>query len=84
MAVFDFESLTIEDVETIEHISGRAIDSIMDDESPKGKTMKAIVFVVKRKENPMYTLDDAGKVSFKEAMELLQSGDADPKETPEN
>jgi hypothetical protein len=84
MATFEFESLTIEDVETIEHISGRAIDSIMDDESPKGKTMKAIVFVVKKKENPMYTLDDAGKVSFKEAMELLQSGDADPKETSEN
>lgn len=84
MAVFDFESLTIEDVETIEHISGRAIDSIMDDESPKGKTMKAIVFVVKRKENPMYTLDDAGKLSFKEAMEMLQPGDADPKETSEN
>lgn len=83
MATFDFESLTIEDVETIEHISGRAIDSIMDDESPKGKTLKAIVFVVKKKENPMYTLDDAGKVPFKEAMELLQ-GDADPKDTSEN
>lgn len=83
MATFDFESLTIEDVETIEHIAGTAIDSIMDDKSLKGKTLKAIVFVVKKKENPMYTLDDAAKVPFKEAMEMLQ-GDADPKETSAN
>jgi hypothetical protein len=83
MAKFDFESLTIEDVETIEMIAGKAIDSIMDDETPKGKTMKAIVFVLNRKDNPKYTLEDASKVSFKEAMELLNGDESDPKEQPE-
>jgi len=81
MAKFDFESLTISEVETIEMISGSPIDALMDDNSLKGKSLKAVVFVVKLRENPKFTLEDAGKVSFKEAMELLQPGDeTDPKE----
>lgn len=81
MAKFDFETLTIEEVETIEQISGSPIDALMDETSLKGKSLKAVVFVVKRREDEKYTLADAGKVSFKEAMELLQPGDSkDPKE----
>lgn len=80
MAKFDFESLTIEEVETIEQISGAPIDALMNEDSLKGKSLKAVVFVVQRRDNAGYTLADAGKVSFKEAMELLQPGESDPKE----
>jgi hypothetical protein len=80
MATFDFESLTIEEVETIENLSGSPIDALMDEKALKGKSIKAVVFVIKRRENSMYTIDDAAKVSFKEAMELINSGDSDPKE----
>jgi hypothetical protein len=82
MAKFDFETLTIEEVETIEQISGSPIDALMDETALKGKALKAVVFVVQVRENPKYTLADAGKVSFKEAMELLQPGDdSDPKDS---
>ena len=81
MAKFDFESLTIEEVETIEMISGSPIDALMDDTALKGKSLKAVVFVVKNREDEKFTIADAGKVSFKEAMELLQPGDeTDPKD----
>lgn len=81
MAKFDFETLTIEEVETIEQISGAPIDALMSEDALKGKSLKAVVFVVQRRDNDKYTLADAGKVSFKEAMELLQPGDSkDPKE----
>lgn len=82
MASFDFESLTIEEVETIENLSGSPIDALMDDKALKGKSIKAVVFVIKKRENAMYTIDEAAKVSFKEAMELINSdaGDTDPKE----
>jgi hypothetical protein len=80
MAKFDFESLTIEEVETIEMISGSPIDALMDDTALKGKSLKAVVFVVKKREDEKFTIADAGKVSFKEAMELLQPGEADPKD----
>jgi hypothetical protein len=81
MAKFDFETLTIEEVETIEHISGSPIDALMDDKALKGKSLKAVVFVIKKRESAMFTLEDAGKLSFKEAMELLNQGDeTDPKD----
>jgi len=53
----------------------------MDDTALKGKSLKAVVFVIKKREDDKYTIADAGKVSFKDAMELLQPGDeADPKD----
>ncbi len=81
MAKFDFETLTIGEVETIEHISGSPIDSLMDDSALKGKSLKAVVFIIKKRDNAMFTLDDAAKLSFKEAMDLLNAGEeADPKD----
>ena len=80
MAKFDFETLTIGEVETIEQISGSPIDALMDNSSLKGKSLKAVVFVIKKRENAMFTLEDAAKLSFKEAMEILNAGDEpDPK-----
>lgn len=82
MAKFDFESLTISEVETIEQISGSPIDSLMDDKALKGKSLKAIVFIIKKRDEPMFTLEDAGKLSFKEAMALLNASEEelDPKD----
>lgn len=82
MAKFDFESLTIGEVETIEHISGQPIDSLMDDKALKGKSLKSVLFVIKKRENAMFTLEQAAEIPFKEAMELLNSNEAetDPKE----
>ena len=81
MAKFDFESLTIGEVETIEQISGSPIDALMDAAALKGKSLKAVVFVVKKRENAMFTLEDASKLSFKDAMGIINSGDeTDPKE----
>lgn len=81
MAKFDFESLTIGEVETIEQISGSPIDALMDDKALKGKSLKAVTFIIKKRENAMFTLEDAAKLSFKDAMALLNAGDdEDPKE----
>ena len=82
MAKFDFESLTISEVETIEQISGSPIDALMDDKALKGKSLKAVVFIIKKRENAMFTLEDAGKLSFKDAMGLMNASEdeSDPKE----
>lgn len=81
MAKFDFESLTIAEVETIEQISGSPIDSLMDDKALKGKALKAVVFVVKKREDAAFTLEQAGQLSFKDAMGIINPGeDSDPKE----
>jgi hypothetical protein len=76
---FDFESLTLEEVETIELITGNSIDQLMDAGQPKGKALKAIIFVIKKRSDPNYTLEQAGSIKLSEAQEAFL-GAEDPKE----
>lgn len=76
---FDFESLTLNEVEQIELITGSSIDQLMDAGSPKGKALKAIIFIVKKRTDPSFTLEQAGEVSMTEANSFFVSAD-DPKE----
>jgi hypothetical protein len=76
---FDFESLTLEEVETIELITGSSIDQLMDAGQPKGKALKAIIYVIKKRKDPNYTLEQAGKIPLREAQEAFL-GEEDPKE----
>jgi hypothetical protein len=76
---FDFESLTLNEVEQIELITGVSIDQILDAGNPKGKAMKAIIFIMKRRLDPNFTIEQAGALSMTEANALF-AGDDDPKE----
>jgi hypothetical protein len=46
---FDFESLTLNEVEQIELITGASIDQLLDAGQAKGKAMKAIIFIMKKR-----------------------------------
>ena len=76
---FDFESLTLNEVEQIELITGNSIDQILDAGNAKGKAMKAIIYIMKKRTNPEFTLEQAGEISMTEANSLF-AGDSDPKE----
>ena len=76
---FDFESLTLNEVEQIELITGNSIDQLLDAGQAKGKAMKAIIFIMKKRENPEFTLEQAGQISMTEANNLF-AGISDPKE----
>lgn len=76
---FDFESLTLNEVEQIELITGSSIDQLMDAGQAKGKAMKAIIFVMKKRTDPNFTLEQAGALSMTEANALF-AGENDPKE----
>jgi hypothetical protein len=77
--VFDFESLTLNEVEQIELITGSSIDQLMDAGQAKGKAMKAIIFIMKKRTDPNFTLEQAGDLSMTEANALF-AGESDPKE----
>jgi len=77
--LFDFESLTLNEVETIELITGSSIDQLMDAGQPKGKAMKAIIFIMKKRTDPNFTLEQAGALSMTEANAMF-AGETDPKE----
>jgi hypothetical protein len=76
---FDFETLTLEEVETIELITGTSIDQIMDAGQPKGKALKAIIFIIKKRTDSNFTLEEAGRVKLSEAQAAFL-GAEDPKE----
>lgn len=70
---FDFDDLTIDEVEQIEEITGVSIDALQEKGMAKGKTLKAIVFVVKRRADPEFTIEQAGKLPVRDIEALLGS-----------
>ncbi len=74
-----FSTLTLDEVETIENLSGVAMDELMGAGKLKGKTLKAIIWVAKKRTDPNFKFEDAGKVTFAESLELFQGVTEDPK-----
>jgi hypothetical protein len=79
MSTFDFESLTLEEVEILENLTGESIDQAFGSGKPKGKVMKAFIWVVMKRDNPNFTMEEASKFSLKQALSLVQ-GDDEKKE----
>ena len=72
MKLFDFESLTLEEVELIENLTNSSIDEAFTNGKPKGKALSAFVWVVLKRDNPSYKMEDAKKLSLKEALEMIK------------
>ncbi len=65
------ETLTLDEIETIENLSGGAIDELLADGKLRGKALKAVVWVAKKRTNPDFKMEDAGKVTYFQALELF-------------
>jgi hypothetical protein len=76
MNSFDFESLTLEEVEIIENLTNTSIDEAFGNGKPKGKALSAFVWVVLKRSNPGYKMEDAKKLSLKEALDLVKGDDS--------
>jgi hypothetical protein len=79
MNQFDFESLTLEEVELIENLTNSSIDEAFGNGKPKGKALSAFVWVVLKRDNANYKMEDAKKISLKEALTMIK-GDEEKKE----
>jgi hypothetical protein len=55
------------------------MDELMGVGKLKGKALKAIIWVAKKRTNPDFKMEDAGKVTFSEALELFKAVETDPK-----
>ena len=80
MANIDFNSMTLNEIELIEQLTSRNIDSIMADDAPRGRAFKAIIFVYKKRTDPNFTFEQAGNFSLEEASALFGGEEEDPKE----
>lgn len=74
-----FEQLTLGEIEEIELLTGGSIDQVFADGKPKGRSLRAVYFVAKRKETPSLKFEDTEKVTQSEAIAFL-TGDAEKKE----
>jgi hypothetical protein len=72
MNTFDFESLTLEEVETIENLVGVSIEQAFADGKPKGKALKVFVWTVMKRNDPKFTIEQAGKYSLTQALNLIK------------
>jgi hypothetical protein len=87
--MFDVKSLTLGEIDRIEDLSGRSIDSIGDEDAPKGKLLAAMVFVMKRREHlaagrPPSPTDwnDALGMTMVEANKVLGITKDEPQDAP--
>jgi hypothetical protein len=61
----NLDHLTVEEIEDIEEVIDAPIDSLQDPTKRKGKTLRAIVYVLCRRDDPDFTLEQAGKKRIK-------------------
>jgi hypothetical protein len=76
---FDFDSLTLEEVELIENLTNSSIDEAFASGNPKGKALSAFVWVVLKRNNPDFKMEDAKKITLKQALAMVK-GDETKKE----
>jgi hypothetical protein len=79
MSTFDFDSMTLEEVELIENLTNSSIDEAFSNGKPKGKALSAFVWVVMKRSNPAFKMEDAKKMTLKQALVMVK-GDEEKKE----
>ena len=73
----NIEQLTIGEVAKIEELADQSIDAMADPTAPKAKMMAAMVYVLKRREDPAYKFSDAMNIPMSELDGLLGGTDGD-------
>lgn len=83
---FDFDDLTIEEVEILEDITGLSIAELNPENgkrpAPQGKTLRAIVYIVNHRTNPDFTIDDAGRVKVTAVADMTNGNRAQRRARP--
>lgn len=74
-----FDELTLGEIEQVELLLNDSIDSAFNDGKPKGRAIRVLYFVAKKRENPAMKFEDTEKVTQKEALDFL-TGDNSKKE----
>lgn len=71
-----FEELTLGEIEEVELLLNASIDQAFADGKPKGRAIRVLYWVSKKRENPGYKFEETEKVTQKEALEFLTGDDS--------
>ena len=70
-----FDELTLGEIEEIELLLNDSLENAFADGKPKGRALRVLYFIGRRKSEPGYKFEDTEKVTQKEALALL-AGDS--------
>jgi len=73
----DIQKLTIGEMAAVEMASGSPISALGDPNAPKGRLLVALAHVIKKRENPQFTVKDAEAMTMDEVMALLDMNEED-------
>ena len=63
MIVIDANSLTLGELEEIEDLTGRNVTAELGKGTPSARTLTALIWVIKRRTDPGFTIEDARKIN---------------------
>jgi hypothetical protein len=66
-----FEELTLGEIEELELMLNTGFDDAFKDGKPKGRALRVLYFIFKRRENPEFKFEETEKLSQKEAIAFL-------------
>lgn len=66
-----FEELTLGEIEEIELMLNCGFDTAFNDGKPKGRALRVLTFIFKRRLDPAFKFEDTEKLTQKEALEFL-------------
>jgi hypothetical protein len=67
----DISRLTLGEIAKVEEIAGQTINSLSDNEKPKGKLLIGLAYVIKRRENPKFSMLEAEALTMDDISEIL-------------
>lgn len=70
------DELTLGEIEEIELLAGRSVDDLFKDGSPKGRPLRVLYFVMKKREDPKFKFEDTESVTQSQVFEYLQGEDS--------
>jgi hypothetical protein len=66
-----FEELTLGEIEELELMLNAGFDSAFADGKPKGRALRVLYYIFKRRENSDFKFEETEKLTQKEALEFL-------------
>jgi hypothetical protein len=66
-----FEELTLGEIEELELMLNNSFDAAFADGKPKGRALRVLYYIFKRRELPGYKFEETEKLTQKEAIEFL-------------
>ncbi|MFN9113407.1 MAG: hypothetical protein ACK5XN_25325 [Bacteroidota bacterium] len=71
-----FEELTLGEIEEVELMLNTSIDQAFADGKPKGRALRVLYFVAKKREVPGFKFEETEKLTQAEALKFLTGDDS--------